>query len=47
MLMKREKKMINEELFDGELWDSVMYDMFPQAENEEEIAEELDYLWND
>ena len=38
-------EMMNEE-FDGELWDSVMFDFFPQSK-ESEIADELDDLWND
>lgn len=39
--------MMNEELFDGALWEDVMFDMFPQADSEEEIAEEIDNIWND
>lgn len=33
--------------FDGELWDDVMYDLFPQAKKESDIEDELDDLWND
>ena len=38
--------MINE-YFDGDLWDDIMYDFFPQAKDEEDIADELEDLWND
>ena len=31
----------------GDLWDDVMYDFFPQAKDEEDIADELEDLWND
>lgn len=47
MWKKGKKKMMNEELFDGALWDDVMFAMFSQAENEEKIAEELDKMWNE
>ena len=39
-------KMMNE-YFDGELWNDVMSDYFPQATDEADIAEEFDDLWND
>lgn len=39
-------EMINED-FDGYLWDDVMFDIFPQAKDEADIAVELDDLWND
>ena len=32
---------------EGQLWDDVMSDFFPDAESEEEIEEELDNLFND
>lgn len=35
------------EISDGELWDDIMYDLFPNSSNEDEIADELDDLWND
>lgn len=35
------------EYFDGDLWDDVMYDFFPQAKDEEDIADELEDMWND
>ncbi len=38
-------EMMNE-YFDENLWD-LMYDFFPQAKNEEDIADALDDLWND
>ena len=41
------KKMYDEETFDGILWDDVMSDFFPEARNEDEIAEELEDIWND
>ncbi len=37
----------NEEQFNGRLWDEVMSDFFPDASTEEEIADELDDIWND
>ncbi len=36
-----------EPLSDGEIWDEVFFDFFPNADSEEEIADELDDLWND
>ena len=36
-----------EEVFDGKLWDDVMFDMFSQAKSEEDIDQELDDIWND
>lgn len=38
-------EMMNE-YFDGNLWDDVMFDFFPQAKDEADI-EELNDLWND
>ena len=42
-----EKLMMNEDVFDEELWDDVMFDWFPTAHTDEEIADELDDIWND
>ena len=39
--------MNEEEVFDGKLWDDVMFDMFSQAKSEEDIDQELDDIWND
>lgn len=39
-------EMINE-IFDGWIWDNVMFDFFPQAQDETDIADELDDMWND
>lgn len=39
--------MNEEEVFDGKLWDDVMFDMFSQAKSEEDIAQDLDDIWND
>lgn len=36
-----------EELTEDEMWDSVMFDWFPNAQSKDEIAEELDNMWND
>lgn len=36
-----------EELTEDEMWDSVMFDWFPNAQSEDEIAEELDNMWNE
>ena len=41
------EELMNEDVFDEELWDDVMGDWFPQAKTDEEIAEELDNIWND
>lgn len=38
-------EMINENYYDGEFWDNVMFDFFPQAKNEADIADERDDLW--
>ena len=40
--MKKSKK-----YFDEELWDDVMSDFFPDAQDDEDIADELDDLWDD
>ena len=37
----------DEDMTEGELWDDVMFDFFPACTTEEEIADELDDLWND
>ncbi len=37
----------NEEQFNEAMWDEVMSDFFPNASLDEEIADELDDLWND
>ncbi len=39
-------EMINE-IFDGWIWDDVMSDFFPQAQDGADIADELDDMWND
>ena len=39
-------EMINE-IFDGWIWDDVMFDFFPQAQDEAEISDKLDDMWND
>ena len=36
-----------DELFDEQLWDEVMGDFFPDAKDEDEIADMLDDIWND
>lgn len=41
------KNMYDEETFDGKLWDDVLSDWFSDAENEDEIGDELEDLWND
>ena len=39
-------EMINE-IFNGWIWDDVMFDFFPQAQDKADIADELDDMWND
>ena len=49
-VMENEKDMEDEDdedMTEGELWDDVMFDFFPACTTEEEIADELDDLWND
>lgn len=49
-VMENEKDMEDEDeedMTEGELWDDVMFDFFPSCKNNDEIADELDDLWND
>jgi hypothetical protein len=46
-LLRRQYMEEIEELTEDEMWDSVMFDWFPNAQSEDEIAEELDNMWND
>lgn len=39
--------MNEEEVFDGKLWNAVMFGMFSQEKTEDDVAEELDDIWND
>lgn len=48
--MKEEEGMEDEDeedMTEGELWDDVMSDFFPECKTEEELADALDDLWND
>ncbi|MBD8921166.1 MAG: hypothetical protein EGR92_09950 [[Eubacterium] rectale] len=48
--MEDEKEMEDEDeedMTEGELWDDVMSDFFPECKTEEELADALDDLWND
>ena len=42
-----QEELNEEEMNEGQLWDYIMYDLFPEAKNEEDIAEELDDFDND
>ena len=46
-LIMKEELMMNVEIFDEELWEDVMSDWFPNSYTDEEIADELDDIWND